>query len=71
MTRITILNEQELRGLLKLDTATIECIEEAFRLLETKPVVMPPILSFEIPEHQVRLMLKPLMSRAFPPLLLR
>ena len=51
MTRITILNEQELRGLLKLDTATIECIEEAFRLLETKPVVMPPILSFEIPEH--------------------
>ena len=51
MTRITILNEQELRGLLKLDTATIGCIEEAFRLLETKPVVMPPILSFEIPEH--------------------
>jgi len=71
MTRITILNEQELRGLLKLDTATIECIEEAFRLLETKPVVMPPYLVLKFQNTTVRLMLKPLMSRAFPPLLLR
>ena len=51
MPDITILNEAELRAAVKLNTEAVDCIEEAFRLLATKDVVMPPILSFHIPEH--------------------
>ncbi|MBO0333916.1 cyclodeaminase [Sneathiella sp. CAU 1612] len=51
MPEITILNEQELRQIISLDKAAVDCIENAFRLLATKNVVMPPILSFHVPDH--------------------
>lgn len=49
---ITILTESDLRQLVPLDLRAIDCIEDAFRALATKPVAMPPILRLDIPEHQ-------------------
>jgi len=51
MADIKILNEKELRQTLKLDGEVLNCIENAFKLLATNDVIMPPILSFPIPEH--------------------
>jgi ornithine cyclodeaminase len=51
MATITILTEAELRDLVKFDGEVVACIEEAFRALATKPVVMPPILHLEIADH--------------------
>jgi ornithine cyclodeaminase len=50
MPEITILTEAELRRLVPLDKAAIECVEDAFRALATRPVVMPPILRLDIAE---------------------
>lgn len=50
MADITILTEAELRRLVPLDQAAIACVEDAFRALATKPVVMPPILRLDIKE---------------------
>jgi ornithine cyclodeaminase len=50
MAEITILTEAELRRLVPLDQAAIACVEDAFRALATKPVVMPPILRLDIRE---------------------
>jgi ornithine cyclodeaminase len=50
MTSMTILTEQELRKIIRLDTDAVACIEDAFRALATKPVVMPPILRLDIVE---------------------
>jgi ornithine cyclodeaminase len=49
---VTILTEADLRALVPLDTAAIDCVEDAFRALATKPVAMPPILRLDIPEHR-------------------
>lgn len=49
---ITILTEADLRALVPLDLAAIDCIEDAFRALATAPVAMPPILRLDIPEHR-------------------
>jgi hypothetical protein len=35
---VTILTEADLRALVPLDTAAVDCIEDAFRALATKPV---------------------------------
>lgn len=51
MTRMAILTEAELRRILPLDLAAVDCIENAFAALATKPVAMPPILRLDIPEH--------------------
>ena len=51
MRDIKILSETELRQLVHLNDETITCIEEAFRLLADGQVVMPPILSMAIEEH--------------------
>lgn len=51
MPDIKILTEAELRRAISLDLDAVECIERAFDLLATKDVVMPPILSFHVPEH--------------------
>jgi len=48
---IRILTEAELRSLLQLDLAAIECVENAFHALATKAVVMPPIMRLDIIEH--------------------
>lgn len=49
---ITILTEADLRTLVPLDLAAIDCIEGAFRALATAPVAMPPIMRLDIPEHR-------------------
>ena len=50
MHEILILSEPDLRDQLTLDRDIIACIEEAFRALATKPVVMPPVLHLEVAE---------------------
>ncbi|MGA0616953.1 cyclodeaminase [Paracoccus sp. KR1-242] len=49
---VTILTEADLRRLVPLDLAAVDCIEDAFRALATQPVAMPPILRLDIPEHR-------------------
>ncbi|MBK4217149.1 cyclodeaminase [Paracoccus caeni] len=49
---VTILTEADLRALVPLDLAAIDCIEDAFRALATKPVAMPQVLRLDIPEHR-------------------
>lgn len=49
MPQIRILTEQELRAAIGLDLATVDCVEDAFRRLSNGGVVMPPILSMELP----------------------
>lgn len=51
MPRITILTETDLRTLVPLDLAAIDCIEAAFAALATGKVVMPPILSMAIADN--------------------
>jgi len=46
-----ILTERELAACVPLDHDAIDCIEACFRTLATEPVVMPPILRLDIPEH--------------------
>jgi len=53
MREIKILSEAELRQCIALDRDSIQCVEGCFRALATQPVVMPPILSLEIAEHNV------------------
>ncbi len=49
---VILLTEADLRALVPLDLAAVDCIEAAFRALATKPVAMPPILRLDIPEHR-------------------
>jgi len=49
---VTILTEAELRQLVPLDLDAVDCIEDAFLALATKPVAMPDILRLDIPEHR-------------------
>jgi ornithine cyclodeaminase len=51
MPKIRILTEAELRRAVSLDVAAVDCIEQAFRTLAGGKVVMPPILSMAIAEH--------------------
>ena len=50
MSNISILTEKELKGIIRLDADAVTCIEDAFHVLATKPVVMPPILRLDIVE---------------------
>jgi ornithine cyclodeaminase len=50
MSTICILTEKELKSIIRLDADAVACIEDAFRALATKPVVMPPILRLDIIE---------------------
>ena len=50
MPGIRILTERDLRGLVPLDLAAVDCVEEGFRALSGGKVVMPPILSMAIAE---------------------
>ncbi|MGH6875529.1 MAG: ornithine cyclodeaminase family protein, partial [Aestuariivirgaceae bacterium] len=52
MRDIVILTETDLRRCIKLDLEAVTVVENAFRLLATAKVIMPPILSMEIPEEQ-------------------
>ncbi|RDE08674.1 ectoine utilization protein EutC [Pelagibacterium lacus] len=50
MTEVQILTESQLRTLVPLDLAAIDCVEDAFRALAGGKVVMPPILRLDIAE---------------------
>lgn len=52
MSRIRILLEKDLRAVVKLDLSAIDCVEQAFTALATKPVAMPAILRLDIPEFR-------------------
>ncbi|WP_018236208.1 ectoine utilization protein EutC [Ensifer sp. BR816] len=52
MREIAILTEADLRKIVKLDAAAVECVEGAFHALATKAVAMPPILRLDIPESR-------------------
>lgn len=51
MSNVILLNEKDLRASVTLDLAAIDCIEQAFRILATEEVVMPPILRLDIHAH--------------------
>ena len=51
MPEIRILSEAELRRAVGLDADAVDCVEQAFRLLATADVVMPPILGFDVPDR--------------------
>jgi ornithine cyclodeaminase len=50
MRDILVLTETELRKCVRLDRAAIDTVEQAFRALAGGKVVMPPILSMDIPD---------------------
>ena len=51
MPAITLLSEADLRSCITLDRDAIDAIEQAFALLATAKVAMPPILRLDVPEH--------------------
>ncbi|ESY12767.1 MULTISPECIES: ectoine utilization protein EutC [unclassified Mesorhizobium] len=52
MRTTTILTEDQLRNLVRLDVKAVACVEGAFRTLATEKVVMPSILRLDIPEYR-------------------
>lgn len=52
MSRIRILLEKDLRAVVRLDLSVIDCVEQAFFALATRPVAMPPIMRLDIPEFR-------------------
>lgn len=51
MPDIKILTEAELRELVPLDLAAVECVEQGFSTLAGGKVVMPPIMTLLVPDH--------------------
>ncbi len=51
MPSVRILTETDLRAILHLDLAAVDCIDAAFRRLAAGGVEMPPILSMAIPDR--------------------
>ncbi|TRO21740.1 ectoine utilization protein EutC [Ectopseudomonas mendocina] len=51
MAKTLILNQADLRDCVGLDSDSLEVVENAFRLLATAAVAMPPILRLDVPEH--------------------
>lgn len=49
MRDIVVLTEANLRGCVKLGLDTVAVVEDAFRMLTSGTVIMPPILSMDIP----------------------
>ncbi|WP_414473105.1 ectoine utilization protein EutC [Microvirga sp. M2] len=52
MTDMLVLTEPDLRRIVRLDASAVECVEDAFAALATKPVVMPPILRLDLVEER-------------------
>lgn len=50
MRDILVLTEAEIREFVKIDLDVLSVVENAFRLLAAGKVIMPPILSMDIPE---------------------
>ena len=51
MPDIKILTEAELRALVPLDLAAVDCVEQGFITLAGGKVVMPPIMTLMVPDH--------------------
>jgi ornithine cyclodeaminase len=51
MPQVKILSETGLRECVALDSDVVGCIEDCFRTLATKPVIMPPILRLDIHQY--------------------
>jgi ornithine cyclodeaminase len=51
MPDIKILTETELRDLVPLDVAAVDCVEQGFTTLAGGKVVMPPIMTLMVPDH--------------------
>jgi ornithine cyclodeaminase len=51
MPEIKILTESDLRRLVPLDIAAIDCVEQAFATLAGGKVEMPPIMTLMVPDH--------------------
>ena len=51
MPDIKILTEADLRTLVPLDIDAIDCVEQGFRTLAGGNVVMPPIMTLLVPDH--------------------
>jgi ornithine cyclodeaminase len=52
MPRMLVLTEADLRRAVTLDLSAVDCVENAFLALASRPVVTPPILWLDIPEHR-------------------
>ncbi|MEZ0169374.1 ectoine utilization protein EutC [Microvirga sp. TS319] len=52
MTDMLVLTEPDLRRIVRLDASAVECVENAFAALATRPVVMPPILRLDLVEER-------------------
>src|SRR5688500_3105301 len=50
MRDIFVLTERDLRACVHLDRAAVDVVEQAFRALASGKVIMPPILSMDIPD---------------------
>ena len=50
MRDVFVLNEAQLRGCVGLNLAAVEVVENVFRALASGKVVMPPILSMDLPD---------------------
>ena len=51
MAQIKILTETELRDLVRLDIDAVGCIEQGFTTLAGGKVIMPPIMTLLVPDH--------------------
>jgi ornithine cyclodeaminase len=51
MADVTLLSEADLRACVAIDRESLDAVEQAFRLLATAPVAMPPVLRLDVPEH--------------------
>ena len=51
MAETILLSEHDLRACVALDLESIAAVEQAFRLLATSAVAMPPILRLDVSEH--------------------
>jgi ornithine cyclodeaminase len=51
MPDIRILTEAELRDLVPLDLDAVDCVEQGFTTLAGGKVVMPPIMTLPVPDH--------------------
>jgi ornithine cyclodeaminase len=58
MPKIRILSETDLRQVVKLDLDAVACVEQGFVALAGGKVVMPPILSMAIEEHNAEVDVK-------------
>lgn len=58
MRDILILTERDLRACVKIDQAAIGVAEDAFRALSTGAVIMPPIMTVEVPDTHAEMDMK-------------